>query len=71
MIITANTQVEKILDLDPGIVRYFILNKVRPFTCGGAYPKTLGDLLATAKVEDAEGFIAGLNAYVAAGMKSS
>ncbi|MDY0189948.1 MAG: hypothetical protein RBR22_04360 [Desulfuromonas sp.] len=71
MIITVNTQVEEILDLDPSIVRYFIRNKVRPFTCAGAYPKTLGDLLATSKVADVEGFIAGLNAYIAVEMKSS
>nr|WP_320114714.1 hypothetical protein [uncultured Desulfuromonas sp.] len=71
MTITAETLVEEILDRDPRAVRYFILNNVKPFTCGGAYPQPLGDLLARYNVEDVEGFIAGLNAFIDAGMESS
>lgn len=71
MTITSETLVEEILDLDSRVVRYFILNKVKPFTCGGAYPQALGALLARYNVEDVEGFIAGLNEFIANGMESS
>ncbi len=71
MTITSDTPVEEILDASPGVVRYFILNKVRPFTCAGAFPQTLGALLARYHVEDVEGFIDGLNAFIAADTESS
>nr|WP_320049150.1 hypothetical protein [uncultured Desulfuromonas sp.] len=70
MIITSDTLVEEILEVSPGVVRYFILNKVKPFTCAGAFPQTLGELLARYHVEDVEGFIAGLNAFIAAETQS-
>jgi len=70
MIITSDTLVEEILDVSTGVVRYFILNKVKPFTCAGAFPQTLGELLARYHVEDVEGFIAGLNAFIAAETQS-
>ena len=71
MTITSETLVEEILDLDPRVVRYFILNNVKPFTCGGAYPQTLGELLARYNVEDVDGFMAGLNAFIADEIESS
>ncbi|EAT14683.1 hypothetical protein HTZ97_12405 [Desulfuromonas acetoxidans] len=71
MTITSETLVEEILDLDSRVVRYFILNKVKPFTCGGAYPQTLSELLARYGVEDVEAFIAGLNTFIADEIESS
>lgn len=62
MIITTDTQVEVLLEQHPEAVRYFILNKLSPFSCAGAYPKTLGEMLTDCCVDDIAGFIAGLNA---------
>jgi len=65
MQITKETLVEDILDAYPQSVSYFIMNKVTPFTCAGAYPTTLGEMLASRKVDDVEAFVLGLNKAVA------
>jgi hypothetical protein len=65
MQITKETLVEEILDTYPQSVSYFIMNKVSPFSCAGAFPTSLGEMLASRKVEDVEGFIRGLNEAVA------
>jgi len=64
MTITTDTQVEVLLEQHPETVRYFILNKVSPFSCAGAYPKSLGEMLMARHVNDVAGFIAGLNAMI-------
>ncbi|SEA15458.1 hypothetical protein SAMN05660420_01406 [Desulfuromusa kysingii] len=61
MQISKETLVEDILDAYPQCVSYFIMNKVSPFSCAGAFPSTLGEMLKSRKVEDIEGFIHGLN----------
>lgn len=63
--ITADIQVEELMDQYPETVTYFIMNKVSPISCAGAYPKTLGEMLASKKVEDIDGFIKGLNDFMA------
>jgi hypothetical protein len=65
-LITAETQVEEIMEKYPQTVAYFIKNKVSPFSCAGAFPKTLGELLAARNVGDAAGFIKGLNEMIEA-----
>jgi hypothetical protein len=65
MQITKETLVEEILDAHPQSVSYFIMNKVSPFSCAGAFPTTLGEMLASRKVEDVDGFIHGLNEAIA------
>lgn len=64
MQITKETLVEEILDTYPQSVSYFIMNKVSPFSCAGAYPTSLGEMLTSRKVADIEGFIRGLNEAV-------
>ena len=63
--ITADIQVEELMDKYPETVTYFIMNKVSPVSCAGAYPKTLGEMLASKKVEDIDEFIQGLNDFIA------
>ncbi len=65
MLITHDTQVEKIMDKYPQAVTYFIVNKVNPISCAGAYPKTLGEMLVFKNVKDIDGFIKGLNTFIA------
>jgi Domain of unknown function (DUF1858). len=62
--ITSDTQVEKIMEYYPQAVSYFIQNGVSPISCAGAFPTTLGKLLAIKKVEDTDGFIKGLNDFI-------
>ncbi len=64
MTTTPDTQVEALLEQHPETVRYFILNNVSPFSCAGAYPKPLGEMLTACGVDDVAGFIAGLNAVI-------
>jgi hypothetical protein len=64
MTITADIQVEELLEKYPQTVGYFIMNKVSPFSCAGAYPKTLGEMLTARNVPDAAGFIRGLNELI-------
>lgn len=65
VIITADIQVEELMDKYPETVMYFIMNKVSPVSCAGAYPKTLGEMLASRNIEDIDGFIKGLNDFMA------
>jgi hypothetical protein len=62
--ITSETQVEEIVENYPEAVKYFIIKGVTPFFCSGAYPANLGELLDRKKVQDKEGFIRGLNAFL-------
>ena len=62
--ITADTQVEKIMEQYPQMVSYFIQNGVSPISCAGAFPTTIGKLLAIKKVQDIDGFIKGLNDFI-------
>lgn len=63
-VITADVQVEDIMDNYPDSVTYFIMHKVSPISCAGAYPKTLGEMLAMKEIQDIEGFIEGLNDFL-------
>jgi hypothetical protein len=63
MTVTKDTLGEEILKL-PGVVTYFIMNGVTPFTCSGEYPCSLGKLLETRNLPDPDGFIAGLNRHL-------
>jgi len=63
--ITAGIQVEELMDKYPETVAYFIMNKVSPISCAGAYPKTLGEMLASKNIQDIDGFIKGLNDFMA------
>ena len=65
VVITADAQVEDIMDNYPDSVTYFIMHKVSPISCAGAYPNTLGEMLAMKEVQDIEGFIEGLNDFLA------
>jgi len=60
LMITKDTLVEEVLDM-PGAISYCIKKGVSPFTCSGDYPRSIGFLLEARKVEDPDGFIAGLN----------
>ena len=62
--ITADTQVEELMDKYPETVRYFIMNKVSPISCAGAYPTPLGEMLTAKKVQNIEDFINGLNDFI-------
>lgn len=64
-LITPDTQVEELMEKYPATVTYFIMNKVSPVSCAGAYPKSLGQMLADRKVADIDGFIKGLNDFLA------
>ncbi len=48
----------------PGIVSWFILHGVSPFSCYGAFPDTLGRLLELKQVPDANAFIQELNDFL-------
>ncbi|ADK81746.1 MULTISPECIES: hypothetical protein [Sediminispirochaeta] len=61
--IDSNTQVEEIMKI-PGVVSYFIENRVSPITCSGPFPQPLGKLLELKKVADPDAFIAGLNDFL-------
>jgi len=58
--ITRDTPVEEFIE-KPGVIAYCVKNGVSPYSCSGDYPCSLGRLLETAKLADADGFIAGLN----------
>lgn len=64
--ITLNTMVEQMLEQHPAAVEYGIMQGVRFMFCVGAYPTTLGDLLAAKTVADPQAFVDGLNAYLRA-----
>jgi hypothetical protein len=64
--ITSDMQVEDIMAKYPETVKYFIINGVSPVSCAGAYPKPLGEMLVSRGVKDIEGFIKGLNDFIAA-----
>ncbi len=63
MVVTTETPVEKLMEETPECIAYFIENRVSPFSCAGAYPATLGEMLSAQKVEDIDGFVAGLNDF--------
>jgi hypothetical protein len=63
-LITANTQVEELMDLYPETITYFIINKVSLISCAGAYPTTLGEMMSAKKVKNIAEFIDGLNDLV-------
>ncbi len=65
MIVTRATQIEDLLDAYPQAVSYFIRHRVSPFSCAGAFPKPLGEMLEARQIEDIDGFISGLNAFIA------
>jgi len=62
--ITKDTQVEEIIREHPEAVSYFIQMGVSPISCSGAFPATLGTLLEIKRVDDADGFIRGLNEFL-------
>ncbi|HKK01305.1 MAG TPA: hypothetical protein VJ955_03980 [Desulfuromonadales bacterium] len=66
MAITTDIQVEELLEKYPQVVGYFIAHKLSPFSCAGAYPKTLGEMLAARQVQDIDGFVKGLNELISA-----
>jgi len=49
MIITAETQVEDIIEQYPKAVSYFIQNGINCISCVGPFPTTLGKLLTMKK----------------------
>lgn len=63
-LITGDMQVETIMEKYPQTVTYFIMNKVSPISCAGAYPKTLEEMLTLKKVENIQEFIQGLNKFL-------
>lgn len=64
-LITADIQVEELMDKYPETVTYFIMNRVSPVSCAGAFPKSLGEMLASRNVPDIDAFIKGLNEFIA------
>ena len=69
MTITAETQVEDIIEQYPEAVSYFIQNGINCISCVGPFPTTLGKLLTMKKVEDIDGFIKGLNEFISKNKK--
>jgi hypothetical protein len=64
--ITSETPVEEIVGQYPAAIRYGIEHGVSLFSCAGAFPRPLGELLRAKGIEDVEAFIAGLNDFLAA-----
>jgi len=63
--VTLDTLVEKILEEHPEAIEYGIMQGVRFMFCVGAYPTSLGDLLAAKNVADPQKFVDGLNDFLA------
>lgn len=63
-LITADKQVEELMEKYPETCTYFIMNKVSPISCAGPYPTTLGELLTKKKVQNFDAFIKGLNDFL-------
>ncbi len=64
MTVTLDTLVEEILNKFPETMSFFIENGVSPFSCSGAYPSSLGELLKRTGKGDAEEFVRKLNEYI-------
>ncbi|HHY68740.1 MAG TPA: hypothetical protein GYA09_00875 [Firmicutes bacterium] len=64
MTVTLDTLVEEILNKFPETMSFFIENGVSPFSCSGAYPSSLGELLKRTGKEDAAEFVKKLNEYI-------
>jgi hypothetical protein len=62
--ITLDTVVEQLVEQYPAAIEYGILHGVRFMFCVGAYPTTLGDLLAVKKVAAPQAFVDGLNEFL-------
>ena len=63
MVISADTPVEGLMKEHPECISFFIQNRLSPFSCAGAYPSALGEMLRAQNVEDVDGFVAGLNEF--------
>ena len=63
--VTRETGIEALLQT-PGVVGWFIQQGISPFSCYGAFPGTVGKLLALKRVEDVDGFLARLNGFLEA-----
>lgn len=63
--VTLDTLVERLLEENPEAIEYGIMQGVRFMFCVGAYPTTLGDLLAAKNVVDPKKFVDGLNDFLA------
>lgn len=61
--ITRDTDIELLL-ATPGVVTWFVMRGISPFSCFGAYPGTVGRLLEARQVADPEGFILELNTFL-------
>jgi hypothetical protein len=64
MQVTKDTMVEDIYQV-PGAMQYCLENRVSLFSCAGAYPQSIGSLLAKKNVQDPDAFIEGLNQCLA------
>ena len=63
--LTRDTQIEDLL-ATPGVVTWFVTRRISPFSCAGAYPGTVGQLLEAQRVEDPEAVIRELDAFLRA-----
>lgn len=63
-LITAETQVEEIMEQYPKAVRYFLERNIVPIFCVGAFPDNLGRLLQTNRIDNQEAFIQELNQFI-------
>lgn len=70
MQVTKDTMVEDIFQI-PGVMQYCLENRVSLFSCAGAYPQSIGSLLAKKNIQDPDGFIEGLNKFLAEKEKSA
>lgn len=63
--VTKDTLVEDIVEIE-GVFEYCLGQGVSLVSCSGAFSQTLGKLLESKRIKDANTFIEGLNAFIRA-----